>query len=119
MVLMPPNSPLVAPALSLAEALICGCPIILAPSPETPLTACALAEIMLAAGQPAASLSMLHGPSALARSLTGDLRIEVLSGPSLQEKTPLTDLLAFMILCEGADLEIGRASCRERVCQFV
>src|SRR3546814_14194727 len=31
--------------------------------------------------------------------------LEVLSRPSLQEKTPLTDLLAFMILCEGADLD--------------
>jgi acyl-CoA reductase-like NAD-dependent aldehyde dehydrogenase len=55
----PFNFPLNLVAHKLAPAIAAGCPVILKPSSETPLTALRLGEILLEAGLPPAALSVL------------------------------------------------------------
>ncbi len=55
----PFNFPLNLVAHKLAPAIAAGCPVILKPSSETPLTALLLAEILLDAGLPPGALSVL------------------------------------------------------------
>ena len=55
----PFNFPLNLVAHKLAPAIAAGCPVILKPSSETPLTALLLAEILIEAGLPADALSVL------------------------------------------------------------
>ena len=55
----PFNFPLNLVAHKLAPAIAAGCPVILKPSSETPLTALLLAEILIEAGLPAGALSVL------------------------------------------------------------
>ncbi len=55
----PFNFPLNLVAHKLAPAIAAGCPLILKPSSETPLTALLLAEILIEAGLPAGALSVL------------------------------------------------------------
>jgi acyl-CoA reductase-like NAD-dependent aldehyde dehydrogenase len=55
----PYNFPLNLVAHKLAPAIAAGCPVILKPSSETPLTALMLAEILLEAGLPPETLSVL------------------------------------------------------------
>ncbi|WP_240613501.1 aldehyde dehydrogenase family protein [Pueribacillus theae] len=57
----PWNFPLIMPAWKLAPALAAGCPAILKPAPETPLTALKLAELCKEAGVPDGMLHVLTG----------------------------------------------------------
>ncbi|MFG2525851.1 aldehyde dehydrogenase [Streptomyces sp. NPDC048527] len=56
---VPWNVPLFAAVSKLAPALLAGCPVVLKPSPETPLDSFVLAEIAAAAGLPKGVLSIL------------------------------------------------------------
>lgn len=59
--LTPWNFPLLMPAWKLAAALAAGCPVILKPAPETPLSALYLAQLLHDAGLPEGVLSVLPG----------------------------------------------------------
>lgn len=112
--LTPSNSPLAVPAECIAAAFAAGAPSILAPAAATPLATCRLAGILLDAGLPRGFLSVLHGAVAPLRALASDSRIDLLdrsshaevAAPSPRPGGAATPL-AFMILCEGADLEIA------------
>jgi aldehyde dehydrogenase (NAD+) len=58
----PWNFPLLMPAWKIAPALAAGCPVVLKPSSETPLTALFLAELCLAAGVPEGMVNVVTGP---------------------------------------------------------
>jgi betaine-aldehyde dehydrogenase len=60
--IVPWNFPLVIAAWKLGPALACGNTVILKPSPETPLTALALAKLAAEAGLPAGVLNVIPGP---------------------------------------------------------
>lgn len=57
----PWNFPLLMPAWKIAPALAAGCPVVLKPSSETPLTALRLAGICLEAGVPEGMLNVITG----------------------------------------------------------
>lgn len=58
----PFNFPLNLVAHKIAPAIAAGCPVVLKPSAETPLSALALAEILRQAGLPSGALTVLNGP---------------------------------------------------------
>lgn len=60
----PFNFPLNLVCHKLAPAFAAGCPVVLKPAGDTPLTAYALADLLLEAGVPPAFLHVLTGPSA-------------------------------------------------------
>lgn len=75
----PFNFPLNLVAHKLAPAIAVGAPVILKPAPQSPLSAFALAELLLESGLPPAALSVLHCPPATAERLVLDERVAVLS----------------------------------------
>ena len=75
----PFNFPLNLVAHKVAPAIACGCPVVLKPAPQTPLTALLLAEIIAEAGWPAGALSVLPLSNADAGLLVGDERLKLLS----------------------------------------
>ena len=60
--IVPWNFPLVIAAWKLGPALACGNTVVLKPSPETPLTALALAKLAAEAGLPEGVLNVIPGP---------------------------------------------------------
>ncbi|MEQ1919874.1 MAG: aldehyde dehydrogenase family protein, partial [Elusimicrobiota bacterium] len=60
--IVPWNFPLVIAAWKLGPALACGNTVVVQPSPETPLTALALAKLAAEAGLPAGVLNVVPGP---------------------------------------------------------
>jgi acyl-CoA reductase-like NAD-dependent aldehyde dehydrogenase len=75
----PFNFPLNLVAHKLAPALAAGCPVILKPPPQAPLTAFRLAELVHAAGAPPGTFQVLHLPIPVAERLATDPRLAVLS----------------------------------------
>lgn len=76
----PWNDPLVTPLRKLAPALLCGNPVLLKPSSETPLVALKLAELLVEAGLPENTLQVLPGPaSAVVTPLIDDDRVAAVS----------------------------------------
>ncbi len=59
--IVPWNFPLNLASWKVAPALAVGCTVVLKPAPETPLTALALAEVMLEAGFPPGALNVIPG----------------------------------------------------------
>ena len=59
--IIPWNFPLLMAAWKVAPALAAGCPVVLKPAEQTPLTALRLGELALEAGFPAGSLNVLTG----------------------------------------------------------
>ncbi|MDH3290005.1 MAG: aldehyde dehydrogenase family protein [Gemmatimonadota bacterium] len=59
--IVPWNFPLNLASWKVAPALAVGCTVVLKPAPETPLTALALAEIMLEAGFPPGAINVIPG----------------------------------------------------------
>ena len=60
--IVPWNFPLNLASWKFAPALAAGCTVVLKPASETPLTALAMAEIMLDAGFPAGAFNVIPGP---------------------------------------------------------
>jgi acyl-CoA reductase-like NAD-dependent aldehyde dehydrogenase len=95
----PFNFPLNLVCHKLAPAFAAGCPVVLKPAGDTPLTAYALADILLEAGMPPGFLHVLTGSSsdigpvitraAAVISFTGSSAV----GASLQEANPSTPVL--------------------------
>ncbi|MEM7330937.1 MAG: aldehyde dehydrogenase family protein [Chloroflexota bacterium] len=75
----PFNFPLNLVAHKVAPAVAAGCPIVLKPSPDTPLTALKLAEIMHEAGLPAGGLEVVVGDVEVGKALTTDKRVAMLT----------------------------------------
>jgi acyl-CoA reductase-like NAD-dependent aldehyde dehydrogenase len=92
----PFNFPCNLVAHKLAPALAAGCPVVLKPASQTPLSALLLAELELEAGLPAGWLNVLVGPAAqIGDVLVGDERIRLITftgsgevGWKLQERAP-------------------------------
>jgi acyl-CoA reductase-like NAD-dependent aldehyde dehydrogenase len=75
----PFNFPLNLVAHKLAPALAAGCPVVLKPASQTPISALKLAEMIAAAGAPAGALSVLPMQSRDAAPLIEDDRFKVLT----------------------------------------
>jgi glyceraldehyde-3-phosphate dehydrogenase (NADP+) len=75
----PFNFPLNLPAHKIAPAIAAGCPIILKPAPQTPLSALLLAKIIDKTPLPKGGLSVLPMTHRLAKTLVQDDRISLLS----------------------------------------
>jgi acyl-CoA reductase-like NAD-dependent aldehyde dehydrogenase len=92
----PFNFPLNLVAHKLAPALAAGCPVVLKPAGQTPLSALLLAELEEEAGLPAGWLSVLVGPAAeIGDVLVSDDRVKALTftgsaevGWKLRERAP-------------------------------
>jgi acyl-CoA reductase-like NAD-dependent aldehyde dehydrogenase len=92
----PFNFPCNLVAHKLAPALAAGCPVVLKPASQTPLSALLLAELEEEAGLPAGWLSVVVGPaSEIGDVLVGDERVKLITftgsgdvGWGLQERAP-------------------------------
>jgi acyl-CoA reductase-like NAD-dependent aldehyde dehydrogenase len=92
----PFNFPLNLVAHKLAPALAAGCPVVLKPASQTPLSALLLAELLTDAGLPPGWLNVLAGPAAeLGDVLVEDERVRAISftgsgevGWKLAERAP-------------------------------
>ena len=92
----PFNFPLNLVAHKLAPALAAGCPVVLKPAAQTPLSALLLAEIASEAGLPSGWLSVVVGPSAeIGDVLVDDERVRAITftgsgavGWKLRERAP-------------------------------
>jgi acyl-CoA reductase-like NAD-dependent aldehyde dehydrogenase len=92
----PFNFPCNLVAHKLAPALAAGCPVVLKPASQTPLSALLLAELEQEAGLPAGWLNVLAGPaSEIGDVLVGDERVKLITftgssdvGWGIQERAP-------------------------------
>jgi acyl-CoA reductase-like NAD-dependent aldehyde dehydrogenase len=75
----PFNFPLNLVAHKLAPAIAAGCPIILKPAPQTPITALKLAEVIHESGWPAGALAVMPLSNEDAALLVADERIKLLT----------------------------------------
>ncbi len=75
----PFNFPLNLVAHKLAPALAAGCPVVLKPSHQAPLSAFALAEILAEAGLPAGGLNVVYCAVEDAEVLVTDARVQLLT----------------------------------------
>ena len=75
----PFNFPLNLVAHKIAPALACGCPIVLKPPPQTPLTSLLLAECIRGAGAPDDAVQVVPCDVAVAEKLVRDERFATLS----------------------------------------
>jgi acyl-CoA reductase-like NAD-dependent aldehyde dehydrogenase len=75
----PFNAPVLLVAHKLGPALAAGNPCIVRPAPKTPLSAHSIAEIVLEAGAPPASVSVIPSSNELAERMVRDERIGMLS----------------------------------------
>ncbi|HEX9183061.1 MAG TPA: aldehyde dehydrogenase family protein [Burkholderiales bacterium] len=114
----PFNSPLNTVAHKIAPAFAAGNAVILKPASATPLTACKLAEVLLAAGMPSGFLSVITGGAQVADWLIEDERVRFFAftgstevGRSIQRRAGLrrTQMelgsIACTILCDDAKLD--------------
>ncbi len=70
--IIPWNFPLLMAAWKIAPALAAGCPIVLKPAEQTPLTALRLGELALEAGLPEGSLNVITGDGETGAALVDD-----------------------------------------------
>ena len=124
----PFNFPLNLVAHKLAPAIAAGCPVVLKPAPQAPLTALAFAQVLLDAGLPGDFLSVVPGsPEEIGAALTGDDRVAAITftgstrvGWLLRQQAPRKKVLlelgnsAPAIVHADADLEIGRGQAHRR-----
>jgi len=75
----PFNFPLNLAAHKIAPAIACGCPFVLKPAPQTPLTALMLGELLAEADLPHGSWSILPCSNEIAAPLVEDDRMRLLS----------------------------------------
>jgi acyl-CoA reductase-like NAD-dependent aldehyde dehydrogenase len=119
----PFNFPLNLVAHKLAPAIAAGCPVVLKPAPQAPLTALALAGILLEAGLPGDFLSVVPGsPAEVGEILIEDQRVAAITftgstavGWMLRERAPRKKVLlelgnsAPAIVHKDADLGVAAA----------
>jgi acyl-CoA reductase-like NAD-dependent aldehyde dehydrogenase len=119
----PFNFPLNLVAHKLAPAIAAGCPVVLKPAPQAPLTALAFAQVLLDAGLPGDFLSVIPGsPEKIGAALTQDDRVAAITftgstrvGWLLRQQAPRKKVLlelgnsAPAIVHADADLESAAA----------
>ena len=119
----PFNFPCNLVAHKLAPALAAGCPVVLKPASQTPLSALLLAELEQEAGLPAGWLNVLVGPaSEIGDVLVADERVKLITftgssgvGWGLQERAPRKRVRLELgnstpaIVAADADLELAAA----------
>ena len=118
------NFPLLIAAHKLGPAIGAGCPIVIKPPEQTPLAILALATEAIAAGWPAAALSVLPGSADVARALTEDPRVALVSftgssavGRLVARQSGLKRLMlelgsnAATIILADADLDLAIERC--------
>ncbi len=116
----PFNSPLNTVAHKVGPAFAAGNSVILKPSTHTPMTACLLAEVLLAAGLPPGFLAVLHGSGEVVRQLQADERVRFFAftgstevGRQIQQTAGLrrTQMelgsIACTLICDDANLELA------------
>jgi betaine-aldehyde dehydrogenase len=67
----PWNGPVMQVLMKLVPALLAGCPVVIKPAPETPLSACKVAEALAAADLPRGVVSVVPGGRDLGEHLVG------------------------------------------------
>lgn len=120
----PFNFPLNLVAHKLAPAIACGCPVVLKPAPQTPLTALKLARLLQDAGLPPGALQVLPLANEDAAPLVEDDRLKILSftgsaavGWQLKARAGKKRVLlelggnAAVIVHDDADVEKAAARC--------
>lgn len=120
----PFNFPLNLVAHKVAPAMAAGCPVILKPAPQTPLSALRLAQIIEHAGWPAGALSVLPLSNEDAAAIVTDDRIKLLSftgstavGWHLKAQAGKKRVIlelggnAGVIVCADANLDYAAARC--------
>jgi acyl-CoA reductase-like NAD-dependent aldehyde dehydrogenase len=119
----PFNFPLNLVAHKLAPAIAAGCPIILKPAPQTPITALKLAEVIHESGWPAGALALMPLSNDDAALLVADERIKLLTftgssvGWDLKSKAGKKRVLlelggnAGVIVHSDADLQFAADRC--------
>ncbi|MBW4436962.1 MAG: aldehyde dehydrogenase family protein [Pleurocapsa minor GSE-CHR-MK-17-07R] len=75
----PFNFPLNLVAHKVAPAIAAGCPLVLKPNPQTPLTAIRLMELAYEAGLPEGALSVVNGGADVGRWMTTDPRVQMIT----------------------------------------
>jgi glyceraldehyde-3-phosphate dehydrogenase (NADP+) len=75
----PFNAPLLLVAHKLGPAIAAGCPCIVRPASKTPLSALSMGEIVLEAGAPPATVSVLPCRTELAERMVRDERVKMVS----------------------------------------
>ncbi len=119
----PFNFPCNLAAHKIAPALAAGCPVVLKPASQTPLSALLLAELEEEAGLPAGWLSVVVGPSSeIGDVLVGDERVAALTftgsgdvGWGLKERAPRKKVALELgnatpvIVTADADLDLAAA----------
>ena len=117
----PFNFPLNLVAHKIASSLAAGCPVVLKPASQTPLSALLLAELETEAGLPPGWLNVVVGPaSTIGDVLVGDDRVQAISftgssevGWGLRERAPRKRVLLELgnstpVIVEGdADLDVA------------
>ena len=73
--IIPWNYPMLMAAWKIAPALAAGCPIVLKPAEQTPLTALRLGELALEAGLPEGTLNVLTGDGETGAALVDEPRV--------------------------------------------
>jgi succinate-semialdehyde dehydrogenase/glutarate-semialdehyde dehydrogenase len=114
----PFNSPLNTVAHKIAPAFAAGNAVLLKPASATPLTACLLCDLLLAAGMPRGFLSLLPGGAQVADAIIADPRVRFFAftgstevGRKIQQAAGLrrTQMelgsIACTILCDDAKLD--------------
>src|SRR4051795_11415488 len=74
--IVPWNFPLLMPMWKVAPALAAGCPIVLKPAEQTPLTAIRLGELALEAGFPEGTLNVLTGDGTTGAALVDEPSVD-------------------------------------------
>ena len=128
----PFNFPANLVAHKLAPALAAGCPVILKPASQTPLSALLLAELLDEAGLPAGWLNVVVGPAEqIGDALLGDERVKAISftgsgdvGWQLRERAPRKKVLLELgnstpvIVEADADLDAAATSLAQHAFSF-
>jgi acyl-CoA reductase-like NAD-dependent aldehyde dehydrogenase len=120
----PFNFPINLVVHKLAPALAAGCPVVLKPAPQTPLTSLRLAQVIEAAGWPAGALSVLPLSNEDAGKLVSDDRLKLLSftgsttvGWALKQKAGKKKVIlelggnAGVVVCADANLDYAAERC--------
>lgn len=120
----PFNFPVNLVVHKLAPAIAAGCPIVLKPAPQTPLSSLKLAQIIEAAGWPAGGLNVLPLSNDDAGKLVSDDRLKLLSftgstavGWALKQKAGKKKVIlelggnAGVLICNDANLEYAAERC--------
>ena len=118
----PFNFPLNLVAHKLAPAFATGCPVVLKPASQTPMTALLLGEVCHAAGLPAGGLNVVPCSRDAADAFTVDPRFKLLSftgspsvGWKMKERAGKKRVVlelggnAFVVVAKDADLDVAAA----------